>query len=102
MVYGQFEGYRDEDGRGRPTDLETFVAVRAHVDTYRWRGVPFVLRTGKAMAPRRGRDGHAAASPCYEGILPTTRRPPRQDRIDITDDPPITDVARQGPGPSSS
>lgn len=43
-------GYRDELARGSQT--ETFVALRAHVDNWRWSGVPFYLRTGKRMARR--------------------------------------------------
>lgn len=44
-------GYLDELGRGSRT--ETFVALRAHIDNWRWRGVPFYLRTGKRMPQRR-------------------------------------------------
>ena len=43
-------GYLDELGRASTT--ETFVALRAHIDNWRWKGVPFYLRTGKRM-PRR-------------------------------------------------
>ncbi|MBP6626119.1 MAG: glucose-6-phosphate dehydrogenase [Arenimonas sp.] len=43
-------GYREELGRDSGT--ETFVALRAHVDNWRWSGVPFYLRTGKRL-PRR-------------------------------------------------
>ena len=43
-------GYRDELGRG--SDTETYIALRAHIDNWRWSGVPFYLRTGKRM-PRR-------------------------------------------------
>ena len=43
-------GYRDELGQASRT--ETFVALRAHVDNWRWSGVPFYLRTGKRL-PRR-------------------------------------------------
>jgi len=43
-------GYREELGRDSST--ETFVALRAHVDNWRWSGVPFYLRTGKRMAAR--------------------------------------------------
>ncbi len=43
-------GYRDE--LGRSSDTETFVALRAHVDNWRWSGVPFYLRTGKRMPAR--------------------------------------------------
>jgi glucose-6-phosphate 1-dehydrogenase len=43
-------GYLDE--LGRPSRTETFVALRAHVDNWRWSGVPFYLRTGKRMPAR--------------------------------------------------
>lgn len=43
-------GYADE--LGKPSDTETFVAVKAHIDNWRWQGVPFYLRTGKRMPQR--------------------------------------------------
>jgi glucose-6-phosphate 1-dehydrogenase len=43
-------GYLDE--LGRPSDTETFVALKAHVDNWRWKGVPFYLRTGKRLPVR--------------------------------------------------
>ena len=45
------KSYLDE--LGKPSTTETFVAVKAHVDNWRWQGVPFYLRTGKRMAVRR-------------------------------------------------
>ena len=48
-------GYRDElsdHGRGQPSNTETFVALRARIDNWRWKGVPFYLRTGKRMPQR--------------------------------------------------
>ena len=43
-------GYFDEDGcETQGSDTETFVAIKAHVDNWRWSGVPFYLRTGKRM-----------------------------------------------------
>ncbi|WP_235926582.1 glucose-6-phosphate dehydrogenase [Actinokineospora pegani] len=50
VVFGQYEGYRDEEGVDDKSQVETFVAVRAWIDNWRWQGVPFYLRTGKAMA----------------------------------------------------
>jgi glucose-6-phosphate 1-dehydrogenase len=44
-------GYLEEAGGG-PSDTETFVAIQANVDNWRWAGVPFYLRTGKRMASR--------------------------------------------------
>jgi glucose-6-phosphate 1-dehydrogenase len=45
-------GYLHEDGISETSRTETFVALKAHVDNWRWAGVPFYLRTGKRM-PRR-------------------------------------------------
>ncbi|QMW22187.1 glucose-6-phosphate dehydrogenase [Sandaracinobacteroides saxicola] len=44
-------GYAEE--LGKPSDTETFVALKAHVDNWRWKGVPFFLRTGKRLPQRR-------------------------------------------------
>ncbi|MFD0920036.1 glucose-6-phosphate dehydrogenase [Saccharopolyspora rosea] len=53
VVLGQFEGYRDIDGVADDSCTETFVAARLRVDTDRWAGVPFLLRTGKRLAQSR-------------------------------------------------
>ena len=53
VVFGQYEGYRDEDGVAEDSDSETFAALEVNVDSWRWSGVPFYLRTGKAMAEGR-------------------------------------------------
>ncbi len=45
------KSYTDE--LDKPSTTETFVAIKAHVDNWRWQGVPFYLRTGKRMATRR-------------------------------------------------
>jgi glucose-6-phosphate 1-dehydrogenase len=50
VVRGQYAGYRDEDGVAADSDSDTFVAVKAFVDNWRWEGVPFFLRTGKRLA----------------------------------------------------
>jgi glucose-6-phosphate 1-dehydrogenase len=39
-----------------PSDTETFVAIKAHVDNWRWKGVPFYLRTGKRLPDRQTED----------------------------------------------
>ncbi|PKB14710.1 glucose-6-phosphate 1-dehydrogenase [Novosphingobium kunmingense] len=44
-------GYDDE--LGKDSDTETFVALKAHVDNWRWQGVPFYLRTGKRLPERK-------------------------------------------------
>jgi glucose-6-phosphate 1-dehydrogenase len=48
---GTAQGYVEEEG-GKPSDTETFVAICAHVDNWRWAGVPFYLRTGKRLPVR--------------------------------------------------
>ncbi|MFN2582842.1 MAG: glucose-6-phosphate dehydrogenase [Candidatus Dormibacteria bacterium] len=44
--------YREEKGVARDSTTETFVALRLHIDSWRWSGVPFLLRTGKCLAAR--------------------------------------------------
>jgi glucose-6-phosphate 1-dehydrogenase len=49
VVRGQYRGYRDVPGVAPDSNVETFAALRLHVDTWRWAGVPFYIRTGKAL-----------------------------------------------------
>ena len=49
VVRGQFRGYRDEKGVAANSQVETFAALRLHIDTWRWAGVPFYIRTGKCL-----------------------------------------------------
>lgn len=53
LVRGQYGGYRDEEGVAAHSGTETFVALRASVDNWRWEGVPFFLRSGKRLAESR-------------------------------------------------
>jgi glucose-6-phosphate 1-dehydrogenase len=50
VVRGQYAGYRDEEGVAPDSETETFVALRAFVDNWRWEGIPFFLRSGKRLA----------------------------------------------------
>ena len=52
-VVGGKEAAGYETERGQPTGTETFVALRADIDNWRWAGVPFYLRTGKRLPERR-------------------------------------------------
>ena len=49
VVRGQFRGYRDEPGVAPDSQVETFAALCLHIDTWRWAGVPFYIRTGKCL-----------------------------------------------------
>ena len=50
MVCGQYAGYRKEPGVAKRSDVETFCAIRLFIDSWRWEGVPWYLRSGKCMA----------------------------------------------------
>ena len=50
LVRGQYAGYLDEAGVAPDSDVETFCALRLHIDSWRWEGVPWFLRAGKALA----------------------------------------------------
>jgi glucose-6-phosphate 1-dehydrogenase len=49
LVRGQYRGYRDEPGVAADSDVETYAAVRLEVDSWRWAGVPFLIRAGKCL-----------------------------------------------------
>jgi len=49
VVRGQFKGYRQERGVDAHSMVETFVAVKLHIDSWRWSGVPFYVRSGKCL-----------------------------------------------------
>jgi len=51
-VRGQYEGYRKAADVSPKSNVETYVAVKFWVDSWRWAGVPFYLRTGKALKAR--------------------------------------------------
>jgi glucose-6-phosphate 1-dehydrogenase len=49
LVRGQYRGYRKEPGVAGDSTVETFSAVRLHVNNWRWQGVPFCIRAGKCL-----------------------------------------------------
>ncbi len=50
LVRGQYTGYRQEKGVAKNSDVETFAALRLFIDSWRWQGVPWYLRSGKCLA----------------------------------------------------
>jgi glucose-6-phosphate 1-dehydrogenase len=50
LVRGQYAGYRKEPGVAKRSDVETYCALRLHIDSWRWAGVPWYLRSGKCLA----------------------------------------------------
>ena len=53
VVRGQYEGYRSIPGVPADSDTETMIALRVEVENWRWHGVPFYLRSGKALKASR-------------------------------------------------
>jgi glucose-6-phosphate 1-dehydrogenase len=49
LVRGQYRGYRSEAGVASDSTVETYAALRLHIDSWRWAGVPFYLRAGKSL-----------------------------------------------------
>ncbi len=49
VVRGQYRGYVDELGVAPGSDVETFAALRFHIDSWRWSGVPWLIRSGKEL-----------------------------------------------------
>lgn len=49
IVRGQFRGYRNEKGVAPDSQVETYVALKLEIDSWRWRGVPFYIRAGKCL-----------------------------------------------------
>jgi glucose-6-phosphate 1-dehydrogenase len=64
VVRGQFRGYRNETGVALDSQVETFVAMRLAINSWRWQGVPFFIRSGKLLR-----------ATCTE-IVARLRRPP--------------------------
>jgi glucose-6-phosphate 1-dehydrogenase len=52
LLRGQYIGYRDIEGVAEDSQVETFAAIRFFIDSWRWAGVPFYVRTGKNLAAR--------------------------------------------------
>ncbi|MFA5913813.1 MAG: glucose-6-phosphate dehydrogenase [Burkholderiales bacterium] len=50
LVCGQYAGYRKEPGVAKNSGVETYCALRLHIESWRWQGVPWYLRSGKCLA----------------------------------------------------
>ncbi len=103
VVFGQYEGYREEDEVAEDSTRETFAALEVRVDTWRWSGVPFYLRTGKAMAEGR-RTVTIGFTEAPLRIFPNqdTEREVRPSELvfELSDDPTVRiEVQAKVPGP---
>ena len=75
LVRGQYNGYRKEPGVAKDSDVETFCALRLFIDSWRWKDVPWYLRSGKNLP----------VSACEVLV---EMKPPPQRLFDDSDPPP--------------
>ena len=78
MVRGQYVGYRDEPNVAKDSDVETFCALRLYIDSWRWEGVPWYLRSGKCLAQTATEilvELKAPPQKLFADSAPTTGRP---------------------------
>jgi glucose-6-phosphate 1-dehydrogenase len=108
VVFGQYAGYRDTDGVADDSAVETFAALEVWVDTWRWSGVPFYLRTGKAMAEGRRTvtigftEAPLRIFPESDPARPSAARP-SELVFELSDDPQVRiEVQAKIPGPTLS
>jgi glucose-6-phosphate 1-dehydrogenase len=104
VIYGQYEGYRDEPDVADDSTVETFAALEVRVDTWRWSGVPFYLRTGKALAEGRRTvtigftEAPLRIFPGQDADAPVR---PSELVFELSDDPTVRiEVQAKIPGPS--
>jgi glucose-6-phosphate 1-dehydrogenase len=99
VVLGQYDGYRDEDDVADDSRVETFVALEAYVDTERWQGVPFYLRTGKALGEGRRTITLTFRTPPM-GRFGDNGYGPNELVLELTDSPRVSvDLHAKRPGP---
>jgi glucose-6-phosphate 1-dehydrogenase len=82
-VRGQYEGYRQVDGVAADSTVESYVAVRLNVDSWRWAGVPILIRAGKTMPVTATEISIALKPPPHDvfGIEPATPQDTLRFRI---------------------
>jgi glucose-6-phosphate 1-dehydrogenase len=82
-VRGQYDGYLDVNGVAKDSTVETYVAVRLNVDSWRWAGVPITIRAGKTMPVTATEISIALKPPPHDvfGIEPTTSQDTLRFRI---------------------
>ncbi|BBY27708.1 glucose-6-phosphate dehydrogenase [Mycolicibacterium sediminis] len=104
VVFGQYEGYLDEEGVDDDSTVETYVALEAFVDNERWQGVPFYLRTGKALAATRRTVTLTFRSPPagrFANGDGTEEHAPNQLVLELNDTPAFeVDMLAKRPGPT--
>jgi glucose-6-phosphate 1-dehydrogenase len=86
-VRGQYEGYRDIDGVRANSTTETYAALRLDIDSWRWSGVPFFIRTGKRLPLTQTEVRLLFRRAPRLPFIPSSRRRPEPSQIVIRIDP---------------
>jgi glucose-6-phosphate 1-dehydrogenase len=103
VVFGQYVGYRDEPDVAPDSKTETFAALRVEIDSWRWAGVPFFLRTGKKLSRKLSEITLSFRDVPYNVFKGTEASPPGRDHLTFRVQPNegITmdlNVKKPGPG----
>ncbi len=102
VVRGQYEGYTDTEGVDPDSTTETFIALEAWVDTERWQGVPFHLRTGKSLGETRRTITLRFRTP-PRARFDEDVESPNELVLDLSDTPRVrVDLQAKRPGPTLS
>jgi glucose-6-phosphate 1-dehydrogenase len=86
-VRGQYDGYRDTVGVAPDSTTETYAALRLYIDSWRWQGVPFFIRTGKHLAVRDTELRLVFKHPPRLHFLPHDHRAPAPNQLVFRIDP---------------
>jgi glucose-6-phosphate 1-dehydrogenase len=86
-VRGQYEGYRQIDGVAADSPTETYAALRLEVDSWRWAGVPFLIRTGKRLPVKETELRLVFKHPPRLGFVRSKRRRPAPSQLVVRIDP---------------
>jgi len=86
-VRGQYEGYRETEGVAADSDTETFAALRLEIDSWRWAGVPFFIRTGKRLRVTQTELRLVFKQPPRLGFITAAHRPPQPSQLVVKIDP---------------
>ncbi len=95
IVRGQYAGYLDVDGVAKGSDTETYIALRTEIENWRWAGVPFFIRAGKALERRATEVRIVFKRPPRLGFLTGGHRPEPNHYILRIDPDPGTSIQLQ-------
>jgi len=100
-VRGQYRGYVDEEGVHGGSDTETFVATRFQIESWRWAGVPWLIRAGKHLPVTATEAVVELNTPPRLLFAPSTRSQPRANHIRFrlgADDGIVMNLQAKAPG----